>query len=122
MSKHDGVLVDIIRLLAGLALIVKGGDWFVAAALRVAGFLRMPRVVIGSTLVSLATTSPEMVVSIMHAAITVPISDTGTNPSNRLPPAMPTGRRSNATFENPARAQARYRCPAGRRQSMFPWL
>jgi cation:H+ antiporter len=65
LSKHDGVFVDIIWLLAGLALIVKGGDWFVAAALRVAEFLRMPRVVIGSTLVSLATTSPEMVVSIM---------------------------------------------------------
>jgi cation:H+ antiporter len=52
-------------LLGGLALIVKGGDFFVAAAIRLAEFLRMPRVVIGSTLVSLATTTPELVVSIM---------------------------------------------------------
>jgi cation:H+ antiporter len=59
------VLLDILWLLAGLALIVKGGHSFVAAAVRIAGFLRMPRVVIGSTLVSLATTTPEMVVSIM---------------------------------------------------------
>lgn len=52
-------------LLGGLALIVKGGEFFVAAAIRLAEFLRMPRVVIGSTLVSLATTTPELVVSIM---------------------------------------------------------
>ncbi len=52
-------------LLGGLGLIVKGGEFFVAAAIRLAEFLRMPRVVIGSTLVSLATTTPELVVSIM---------------------------------------------------------
>lgn len=52
-------------LVLGLGLIVKGGDWFVSAAVRLAGFLRMPRVVIGSTLVSLATTTPELVVSVM---------------------------------------------------------
>ncbi len=56
---------QIILLLIGLALLVKGGDLFVAAALRLAAFLRMPRVVIGSTLVSLATTTPELVVSLM---------------------------------------------------------
>lgn len=59
------MLLDILMLLGGLALIVKGGDFFVAAAIRLAGFLRMPRVVIGTTLVSLATTTPELVVSIM---------------------------------------------------------
>lgn len=52
-------------LLGGLALIIKGGGFFVAAAVRIAEFLRMPRVVIGSTLVSLTTTTPELVVSIM---------------------------------------------------------
>lgn len=56
--------MDILLLVAGLALIVKGGEFFVAAAMRLAEFLRMPRVVIGSTLVSLATTCPEMVVSV----------------------------------------------------------
>jgi cation:H+ antiporter len=59
------MLLDLLMLLGGLALIVKGGDFFVAAAIRLAEFLRMPRVVIGSTLVSLATTTPELVVSIM---------------------------------------------------------
>lgn len=57
--------LDLVWLILGLGLIVKGGDWFVAAALRIAEFLRMPRVVIGGTLVSLATTTPELVVSIM---------------------------------------------------------
>lgn len=56
---------DLLLLLAGLALIVYGGESFVAASIRIAEFLRMPRVVIGSTLVSLGTTTPELVVSIM---------------------------------------------------------
>ena len=59
------MLHDLLLLLGGLVLIVKGGDFFVAAAIRIAEFLRMPRVVIGSTLVSLATTTPELVVSLM---------------------------------------------------------
>ncbi len=60
--------VDILLLIVGLAMIVKGGDLFVGAAVRSAEFLRMPRVVIGSTLVSLATTTPEMVVSAMSGS------------------------------------------------------
>lgn len=55
---------QLLWLAAGLALLVKGGDLFVSAAVRIAGYLRMPRVVIGSTLVSLATTTPELVVSL----------------------------------------------------------
>ena len=62
------MLSDILMLLAGLALLVQGGNMFVAAAVRIAGFLRMPRVVIGSTIVSLATTTPELVVSIIAAS------------------------------------------------------
>lgn len=56
---------DFVLLVAGLALIIKGGDLFVAAAVRIAEFLRMPRVVIGGTLVSLTTTTPELAVSVM---------------------------------------------------------
>lgn len=62
------MLRDLIFMVLGLALIVWGGDLFVAAAVRIAGFLQMPRVVIGSTVVSLATTLPELVVSIVAAA------------------------------------------------------
>jgi cation:H+ antiporter len=62
------MLVDVIYLCLGLVLIIKGGDRFVTASVRLAEFLRMPRVVIGSTLVSLATTTPELVVSLMASA------------------------------------------------------
>jgi cation:H+ antiporter len=62
------MLRDVLLLVVGLALLVKGGDLFVAAAVRIAGFLRMPRVVVGSTIVSLATTMPEMVVSVIAGA------------------------------------------------------
>ena len=56
---------DLFLLALGLALIIKGGDLFVASSVRIAEFLNIPRVVIGTTLVSLATTSPELVVSIV---------------------------------------------------------
>ncbi|HZI33096.1 MAG TPA: calcium/sodium antiporter [Candidatus Binatia bacterium] len=62
------MLHDLLLLTGGLVLIIKGGDFFVAAAIRIAEFLRMPRVVIGSTLVSLTTTTPELVVSVMAGA------------------------------------------------------
>ncbi len=59
------MLTDAAVLLVGLMLIVKGGDLFVSASIQIAELLNMPRIVIGSTLVSLGTTSPELVVSIM---------------------------------------------------------
>jgi cation:H+ antiporter len=62
------MLPQALLLLAGLLLIIKGGDLFVSAAVRIAEFMRMPHVVVGSTLVSLATTTPELVVSVMAGA------------------------------------------------------
>jgi cation:H+ antiporter len=59
------MIVDIVLLLVSLGLLIKGGDLFVSASVRIAESLKIPRVVIGSTLVSLATTSPELVVSIL---------------------------------------------------------
>ena len=53
-----------LLLLLGFGLIIQGGDLFVASSVRIAEFLEVPRVVIGTTLVSLATTSPELVTSI----------------------------------------------------------
>ena len=44
-------------------MVIKGGDVFVAASVAIARHARIPNVVIGSTLVSLATTSPELAVS-----------------------------------------------------------
>lgn len=49
---------------AGLFLIIKGGDWFVDSASWIAEVLGVPKFVIGATIVSVATTLPEMIVSI----------------------------------------------------------
>jgi cation:H+ antiporter len=59
--------LSVLALLAGLAALVWGGSLFVAASVRLAELLRLPRIVIGSTIVSLATTSPELVVAVTAA-------------------------------------------------------
>jgi cation:H+ antiporter len=56
---------DLLWLIAGLAMVVKGGSYFVSSSVRLAELWRIPRVVIGSTLMSLATTTPEITVSIV---------------------------------------------------------
>ena len=52
----------------GLVLIIKGGDWFVDSASWSAEVLGVPKFVIGATIVSIATTLPEMIVSIQATA------------------------------------------------------
>lgn len=52
----------------GIILVVKGGDIFVDAASWIAKALHIPTFVIGATIVSLATTMPEMLVSVIAAA------------------------------------------------------
>lgn len=53
--------------LAGIILIVKGGDWFVDAASWIAEVSGIPKLIVGATIVSLATTLPELLVSAMAA-------------------------------------------------------
>lgn len=57
------MLTDILLIAVGFALVAKGGDLFVDSSIQIGRALRIPRFVIGGTLVSLATTAPEMVVS-----------------------------------------------------------
>ena len=58
----------IILFLLGLALIIKGGDFFVDAATWIAEVSGVPKFVIGATVVSVATTLPELLVSIIATA------------------------------------------------------
>lgn len=51
----------------GLLLICKGGDWFVEAAARLSEVLGIPKSVTGATIVSFATTMPEIIVSVTAA-------------------------------------------------------
>lgn len=58
----------IILFICGLVLIIKGGDFFVDAAAWMAEVSGIPQFVIGATVVSLATTLPELIVSCLGAA------------------------------------------------------
>ena len=51
----------------GLVLIVKGGDWFVDSAAWIADASGIPKFIVGATIVSFATTLPEMIVSFIAA-------------------------------------------------------
>jgi cation:H+ antiporter len=57
------MVLTILAFALGLSLIVKGGHYFVAASVAMAAHARLPRIVIGTTIVSIATTSPEFFVS-----------------------------------------------------------
>lgn len=58
----------VILFVIGIILIVKGGDFFVDAATWIAEVSGIPKFVVGATVVSLATTLPELIVSSMAAA------------------------------------------------------
>lgn len=51
----------------GLLLICRGGDWFVDAASFIARAFGIPKYIIGATIVSFATTMPEILVSVAAA-------------------------------------------------------
>ena len=52
----------------GIVFVVKGGDIFVDAAVWIADALGVPKFIVGATIVSLATTLPELLVSAFAAA------------------------------------------------------
>lgn len=61
------LIYAILFFFIGLLLIIKGGDWFTESAITLARSSGLPEVLIGATIVSLATTLPEAVVSISAA-------------------------------------------------------
>jgi cation:H+ antiporter len=56
-----------LLLIVGLVLIIKGGDYFVDGASWLAEVSGIPKVIVGATIVSVATTLPEIVVSLISA-------------------------------------------------------
>ncbi len=62
-----GTLITILLFALGIVLVVKGGDYFVDAASWIAEISGIPKLIIGATIVSVATTLPEMLVSVMAA-------------------------------------------------------
>lgn len=54
----------ILLFVVGLVLIIKCGDWFVDSAVFIANLTGIPKFIIGATIVSVATTLPELTVSV----------------------------------------------------------
>lgn len=67
MMEASSMAGCVILLIFGILLVVKGGDWFVDAASWIAEVSGIPTFIIGATIVSLATTLPEILVSSIAA-------------------------------------------------------
>lgn len=58
------ILLNIVLLLVGFVLLIKGADFFVDGAASLARKMKIPSLVVGLTIVALGTSSPELAVSI----------------------------------------------------------
>lgn len=61
------MIIQILLLLLGFILLIKGADWLVEGASRIAKKFHIPELVIGLTVVSIGTSMPEMMVSVTSA-------------------------------------------------------
>lgn len=61
------MIVNLLGIIIGFVLLVKGADWFVDGSSSVAKKLRIPAVVIGLTIVAFGTSAPELAVSVSAA-------------------------------------------------------
>lgn len=60
-------MLDVLFIIAGLALLILGGNWLLKSAVALSLKLSIPKIVIGMTVVSFATSAPELIVSIKAA-------------------------------------------------------
>jgi cation:H+ antiporter len=60
-------IMQMILLIVGFAMLVKGADWFVDGCSGIAARLGIPQIVIGLTIVAMGTSAPEAAVSITAA-------------------------------------------------------
>ncbi len=63
------MLIPVLLFILGLALLIKGGDWFVEGAVGVARRYHLSELLIGATVVSIGTTLPEVMVSSQAAIL-----------------------------------------------------
>jgi cation:H+ antiporter len=68
LARFGPLLVDVLVLLAGLALLAKAADVFVAGAGRVALGLRVAPIIVGVLVVGFGTSAPELLISGLAAA------------------------------------------------------
>ena len=63
----DNILLQAVFLVFGFVLLIKGADWFVDGASKIADKLGIPQLIIGLTIVAFGTSAPEAAVSITAA-------------------------------------------------------
>lgn len=61
------LLLQVVLLVVGFLMLIKGADWFVDGAASLAGKFGIPQLVIGLTIVAMGTSAPEAAVSISAA-------------------------------------------------------
>lgn len=61
------ILLQVLLLVVGFVMLVKGADWFVDGAASIADRMGIPQLVIGLTIVAMGTSLPEAAVSIAAA-------------------------------------------------------
>lgn len=59
------LLWDVVLLLVGFVLLIKGADYFVDGAVQIATRFHIPQIVIGLTIVAFGTSAPEAAISIV---------------------------------------------------------
>uniref|UniRef100_UPI00404A86AE sodium:calcium antiporter n=1 Tax=Flavobacterium sp. TaxID=239 RepID=UPI00404A86AE len=59
--------MNFIYIIIGLILLVAGGNWLLKAAVGLSSRLKISKIIVGLTVVSFATSAPEMIVSIQAA-------------------------------------------------------
>lgn len=62
------IFINIVLVLVGFVLLIKGADFFVDGAASLARKLKIPSLVIGLTIVAMGTSAPELAVSISSSA------------------------------------------------------
>ncbi|MCP4976423.1 MAG: sodium:calcium antiporter, partial [Maribacter sp.] len=58
---------NILFIILGLTFLIAGGNWLLKSAVALSLRLNIPKIVIGMTIVSFATSAPELIVSIKAA-------------------------------------------------------
>ena len=61
------IITQILLLVVGFVMLIKGADWFVEGASKIADRFGIPQLVIGLTIVAMGTSAPEAAVSITSA-------------------------------------------------------
>ena len=59
--------MSLVAIAIGIFLLIKGGDWLMRASVALSFSFSIPKIVIGMTVVSFATSAPELIVSVQAA-------------------------------------------------------